>query len=185
MIAYETGVPDVADPFGGSYFVESMTDRMEEQAEEMFAEIDRMGEGSMLEGVLAGIERGWFQQAIAESAFREQRRYESGELTKVGVNAFVDRHDEPVDTLVIGPEGEREQIGVPDEAPRRARRARARARRSKPWSPPRNGSEPHALLVDCARALCTEGEIVEALTASSGTTGRRRGSEVSPSPTPV
>ena len=110
VIAYESGVPDVADPLGGSYFVEAMTDRMEEQAEEMFAEIDRMGEGSMLEGVLTGIERGWFQQAVAESAFREQRRFESGELTKVGVNAFVDRYDEPVDTLVIGPEGEREQI---------------------------------------------------------------------------
>ena len=92
VIAYESGVPDVADPLGGSYFVEAMTDRMEEQAEEMFAEIDRMGEGSMLEGVLTGIERGWFQQAVAESAFREQRRFESGELTKVGVNAFVDRH---------------------------------------------------------------------------------------------
>ena len=110
VIAYESGVPDVADPLGGSYFMEAMTDRMEEQAEEMFAEIDRMGEGSMLEGVLTGIERGWFQQAVAESAFREQRRFESGELTKVGVNAFVDRYDEPVDTLVIGPEGEREQI---------------------------------------------------------------------------
>ena len=112
VIAYESGVPDVTDPLAGSYFVETMTDRIEEQAEAIFAEIDRMGDGSMLEGVLTGIETGWFQQAIAESAFREQRRYESGDLTKVGVNAFVDRHDEPVETLVIGPEGEREQIAT-------------------------------------------------------------------------
>jgi len=110
VIAYESGVPDVADPLGGSYFMEAMTDRMEEQAEEMFAEIDRMGEGSMLEGVLTGIERGWFQQAVAESAFREQRRFESGELTKVGVNAFVDRYDEPV---LLEMEAEAEARGFP------------------------------------------------------------------------
>ena len=163
VIAYESGVPDVADPLGGSYFVEAMTDRMEEQAEEMFAEIDRMGEGSMLEGVLTGIERGWFQQAVAESAFREQRRFESGELTKVGVNAFVDRHDEPVDTLVIGPEGEREQIGS---------LTRLRAEREEPAATAAlealvaaAGTDQNLMpfLVDCARALCTEGEIVNAL----------------------
>ena len=163
VIAYESGVPDVADPLGGAYFVEAMTDRMEEQAEEMFTEIDRMGEGSMLEGVLTGIERGWFQQAVAESAFREQRRFESGELTKVGVNAFVDRQDEPVDTLVIGPEGERQQIDT---------LTRVRAERDEPASVAALGALVTAagtdqnlmpFLVDCARALCTEGEIVNAL----------------------
>ena len=168
VIAYESGVPDVADPLGGSYFMEAMTDRMEEQAEEMFAEIDRMGEGSMLEGVLTGIERGWFQVAVAESAFREQRRFESGELTKVGVNAFVDRYDEPVDTLVIGPEGEREQIET---------LTRVRAERDGSASGEALGALVGAagtdqnlmpFLVDCARALCTEGEIVAALTGVFG-----------------
>ena len=76
------------DPLGGSYFVETLTDRIEAQAEEIFAQIDAMGEGSMLEGVLAGIERGWFQQRIADAAFEEQRRYETGDLVKVGVNAL-------------------------------------------------------------------------------------------------
>jgi isobutyryl-CoA mutase large subunit len=163
VIGYESGVPDVADPLGGSYFVEAMTDRMEAQAEEMFGEIDRMGEGSMLEGVLVGIERGWFQQAVAESAFREQRRFESGELTKVGVNAFVDRLDESVDTLVIGPEGERQQIET---------LTRLRAERDEPASAEAlgaliaaAGTEENLMpfLVDCARALCTEGEIVNSL----------------------
>ena len=69
---------DVIDPLGGSYFVETLTDRMEELAEAEFARILAMGQGSMLEGVLAGIERGYFQQEIAESAFREQERYEGG-----------------------------------------------------------------------------------------------------------
>jgi methylmalonyl-CoA mutase, N-terminal domain len=168
VIAYESGVPDVADPLAGSYFVEAMTDRLEEQAEAMFSEIDRMGGGSMLEGVLTGIEAGWFQQAIAESAFREQRRYESGDLTKVGVNAFIDGHDEPVETLVIGPEGEREQIATltrlraeRNEAPVGAALAALVAAAATD-----ENLIPH--LVDCARSLCTEGEIVSALTGVFG-----------------
>jgi len=103
VIAFESGVADVADPLGGSYVVERATDEIEASAEELFAHIDEMGDGSMLEGVLAGIERGWFQQLIAEAAFAEQRRLESGDLVKVGVNAFVDHASPSVDTLVIGP----------------------------------------------------------------------------------
>nr|MDP9326731.1 methylmalonyl-CoA mutase family protein [Actinomycetota bacterium] len=112
VIAYESGVADVIDPLAGSYFVESLTDRIEELAEDLFAEIDRMGEGSMLEGVLAGIDKGWFQGLIAEAAFDEQRRYETGELTRVGVNRFVEEGEELIDTLVIGPEAERQQVAL-------------------------------------------------------------------------
>jgi isobutyryl-CoA mutase large subunit len=163
VIAYETGVPDVADPLGGSYFVEAMTDRIEEQAEAMFSEIERMGDGSILEGALTGIEVGWFQQAIAESAFREQRRYESGDLTKVGVNAFVDQRDERVDTLVIGPEGEQAQI----ESLTRLRADRdepaARGALDALVAAANTDANLIPFLVDCARGLCTEGEIVSAL----------------------
>jgi methylmalonyl-CoA mutase N-terminal domain/subunit len=168
VIAYESGVPDVADPLGGSYFVESMTDRMEELAEAMFAEIDAMGEGSMLEGVLTGIERGWFQQAIAGSAFREQRRYESGDLVKVGVNAFVDEHDEVVDTLVIGPEGERRQVEAVKRV--RAERDETAARSALDALIAAAGTDANLIdpLVSCARSLCTEGEIVSALTGVFG-----------------
>ncbi len=164
VIAEETGVPDVIDPLGGSYLVESLTDRTEEAAEAIFAEVDRMGEGSMLEGVLAGIEEGWFQRAIAESAFREQQRYESGELVKIGVNAFVDDREPQVETLLIGPEIERERVEA---------LARLRARRD-------TGVAEAALrtlgdaaagdgdlmepILGCARARCTEGEVVAALT---------------------
>jgi methylmalonyl-CoA mutase, N-terminal domain len=168
VIAYESGVPDVSDPLGGAYFVESMTDRMEELAEEMFAQIDAMGEGSMLEGVLTGIERGWFQQAIAESAFAEQRRYESGDLVKVGVNGFVDEHDEVVDTLVIGPEGERRQIEAVTRV--RAERNEAAARTALDALVSVAGTDANLIdpLVSCARNLCTEGEIVSALTGVFG-----------------
>jgi methylmalonyl-CoA mutase N-terminal domain/subunit len=163
VIAYESGAADVIDAFAGSYFVESLTDRIEELAGNLFAEIDRMGEGSMLEGVLAGIEKGWFQGLIAEAAFDEQRRYETLELTRVGVNRFVEEGDELIDTLVIGPDAERQQVALVRE--RRASRdehtaAGAIAALIEDARGDANLIEP---LVVCARAGCTEGEIVTAL----------------------
>jgi methylmalonyl-CoA mutase N-terminal domain/subunit len=163
VIAYESGAADVIDAFAGSYFVESLTDRIEELAGNLFAEIDRMGEGSMLEGVLAGIEKGWFQGLIAEAAFDEQRRYETLELTRVGVNRFVEEGDELIDTLVIGPEAERQQVALVRE--RRASRDEHTAAGAidaliEDARGDANLIEP---LVVCARAGCTEGEIVTAL----------------------
>ena len=169
VIAYESGVADVVDPLGGSWFVEEATDRIESLAEEIFAEIERMGDGSMLEGVLTGIEQGWFQRRIAESAFREQERYESGDLVKVGVTDFVDAHESPIDTLVIGEETERVQV----EAVQRTRSdrdgeaaAEALLALKEAATTDVNLMEP---LLTCARARCTEGEIIEALASVFGT----------------
>jgi methylmalonyl-CoA mutase N-terminal domain/subunit len=163
VIAYETGVADVIDPLGGSYFLEALTDRMEELAEAEFARILAMGEGSMLEGVLAGIERGHFQQEIAESAFREQERYERGDLVKVGVTAFVEEGERPVDILEISPEIERDQIARVRAA--RERRDAAAARSALDRLVELAGTDANLVepLVDCARAGCTEGEIVGVL----------------------
>jgi methylmalonyl-CoA mutase, N-terminal domain len=168
VIAYESGVADVIDPLAGSYFLESLTDRIEELAEDLFAEIDRMGEGSMLEGVLAGIEKGWFQGLIAEAAFDEQRRYETGELTRVGVNRFVEEGEELIDTLVIGPDAERQQVAHVRE--QRASRdgsaaAGAIAALMEGARGDTNLIEP---LVVSARAGCTEGEIATALQSVFG-----------------
>jgi methylmalonyl-CoA mutase, N-terminal domain len=163
IIAYETGVADVIDPLGGSYLVESLTDRMESLAEEEFARIDAWGSGSMLDGVLAGIERGEFQQAIADSAWREQERYESGDLVKVGVTDLVDPGETPIDTLVIGPEVELEQVRRLRER-RASRDARATAGALGRLTAAAGTEENLVLpLVACARAGCTEGEIVDAL----------------------
>jgi methylmalonyl-CoA mutase N-terminal domain/subunit len=82
ILAYETGVPSTIDPLAGSYYVEALTDRLEEEAEEIFAEIDRMG------GVVPGIESGYFQREIARSAMRQQVEIEAGERVIVGVNEF-------------------------------------------------------------------------------------------------
>ena len=164
IIAHESGVADVIDPLGGSYFLEAMTDRMEAQAEEIFAHIDSMGHGSMLEGVLEGIEQGWFQQEIAGSAFLEQRRYESGDLIRVGVDAFVDPNDPGVDTLVIGEEAE--QVQRERISRTRAERDEAGARSALAALTAASRTDVNLMdpLIDCARAHCTEGEIVGALT---------------------
>jgi methylmalonyl-CoA mutase, N-terminal domain len=163
IIAHETGVPDVIDPLGGSYFLETLTDRMEELAEAEFARIDAMGNGSMLEGVLTGIERGVFQQAIAESAFAEQERFERGDLVKVGVTDFVEDEDAAVEILEISPEIEVEQterVRVVRERRDAAAAEQALARLAELAATEANLVEP---LVDCARAMCTEGEIIETL----------------------
>jgi methylmalonyl-CoA mutase N-terminal domain/subunit len=163
IIAYETGAANVIDPLGGSYFVEALTDRMEQAAEEYFAKIKDMGQGSMLEGMLAGIERGYFQSEIADAAYREQELYEKGRLVKVGVNEFIDPHDKPIDVLLIPPETEERQI----DRVRRVRsgrdgtRAETALKRLKAAAETDENLVP--LLVDCARAYCTEGEIIGAL----------------------
>jgi methylmalonyl-CoA mutase, N-terminal domain len=168
IIAHETGVPDVIDPLGGSYFLETLTDRMEELAEAEFARILAMGEGSMLEGVLTGIERGVFQQAIAESAFTEQERFERGDLVKVGVTDFVEAGEQPIEILEISGGVETSQVERVREVRERRDGAAARAaldRLGELAATDANLVEP---LVDCARTLCTEGEIVEALRAVFG-----------------
>jgi methylmalonyl-CoA mutase N-terminal domain/subunit len=123
----------------------------------------------MLEGMLVGIERGFFQSEIADAAYREQERYEKARLIRVGVNEFVDPNDRPIDVLKIGPEIERNQI----DAVRRMRAGRdqgkvesalksladAAADESENLIPP---------MIDCARAYCTEGEITDALRSVFG-----------------
>jgi methylmalonyl-CoA mutase N-terminal domain/subunit len=163
IIAYETGVADVIDPLGGSYFVEALTNRMEEAAEEYFTKIADMGQGSMLEGMLVGIERGYFQSEIADAAYREQELYEKQRLIKVGVNEFVDPDEKPIDILVIPPETEERQI----DRVRRLRSGRDGAEADSALDKLRAAAQTDEnlvpLLVDCARAYCTEGEIIGAL----------------------
>ncbi len=163
IIAYETGVANVIDPLGGSYFVEALTNRMEEAAGEYFAKIEEMGRGSMLEGMLVGIERGYFQGEIADAAFREQELYEKNRLVKVGVNEFADPNEGPIDILIIPPETEERQR----RSVRRMRQGRDQAVADEALGKLKAAAQTDEnlmpLLVGCARAYCTEGEIVGAL----------------------
>ncbi len=110
VLAYETNVAHVADPLGGSWFVEDLTNVIEAQAEEMFAEINSMGRGSMLEGCIQGIEENWFQGRIADSAYELERGFNSGERIVVGANAFREgNEDDSLEILRISQEQERQQ----------------------------------------------------------------------------
>jgi methylmalonyl-CoA mutase, N-terminal domain len=97
VIGYESAVPYVADPLGGSYYVEKLTDRVEEEALAIMAEIDELG------GAVACIESGWTQRRIADSAYRLQRRIESGERVVVGVNRYTETGSPPVEIMKISP----------------------------------------------------------------------------------
>ena len=157
IIAHETRVPEVADPLGGSYYLEALTDQMEREAEALFAEIQSVG------GVVKGIESGWFQRQIARSADRFQREVETGERIIVGVNDFISEDDHPVEVLKISNDAEDTQ---------RRRLARLRAERDNRLIAGRLDALRQAAegdhnvigpMLDCARAYATLYEIRHAL----------------------
>src|SRR5205085_10130799 len=113
VIAFETGVANTVDPLGGSYFVESLTRTMEEQAEAYFKRIDELG------GVIPAIEAGFFQKEIADAAFRYQKELEQKRRIVVGVNDFTVDDEEPIEILRIDPRLESEQAGRVSEVRRK------------------------------------------------------------------
>jgi methylmalonyl-CoA mutase, N-terminal domain len=110
VIAEETGVVHVADPLGGSWFVEELTDEMERQAEELFAHLLEAGSGSMLDGAVACIEDGWFISEIADAAYQFQSKVARAEWIQVGVNGYVEGDATPPPTLYIDPDVEVQQL---------------------------------------------------------------------------
>ncbi len=111
VIANETNVAHVADPLGGSYFVEALTDEVERQAEDIFAHLEKLGGGSMLEGVIQGIEENWFQGRIADSAYDLERKFNRGERIIVGVNRYTEGNDDSsMEILSITNEDEARQL---------------------------------------------------------------------------
>ena len=169
VIAEETGVTNVADPLGGSWFVEALTDELEAQAEATFSELLAWGDGSMLEGVLQGIEEGWFQNEIADSAYRFQRDLAQGEAIVVGVNAHTEGDDSDVPLLKIDPSVEADQLTSLQQvrAARDASRVEAALTRLG-----QDASEPAINLmpafIEAARARCTVGEQMASLGATFG-----------------
>ncbi|HEY6485915.1 MAG TPA: methylmalonyl-CoA mutase family protein [Candidatus Cybelea sp.] len=164
VLAYETNVTNVADPLGGSYFVEALTEEMERQAESYFAQIAEYG------GVIEAIEAGFFQREIADASYRYQRSLETRDRVIVGVNAFVrDEVNENIELLKITQEMERAQAASVEDL--RGKRDDAAVRRSlerlaAACRDPKDNLMPH--LIDSANAYCTEGEIVEAMASVYG-----------------
>ncbi|MHB8334058.1 MAG: acyl-CoA mutase large subunit family protein [Acidimicrobiales bacterium] len=170
VIAHETNVANVADPLGGSWYVEALTDEMERQAESLFAELMDMGDGSMLEGCIRGIEQNWFQRHIAESAYQLERAFNRGERIIVGVNDFLDGNEaEDLELLRITNEDERKQITRlaavrqrrDDDAVRRARE-----RLASEAADPEVNLMP--ALIDAARAEVTVGEMMATMAGVFG-----------------
>jgi methylmalonyl-CoA mutase, N-terminal domain len=162
IIAHETGVANTIDPLGGSYFVEALTDRMEEAAYEQFRKIDQLG------GMVEAIKQNYPQREIAEASFRLQEEIERGERIIVGVNRY-QQQDDAVEILRIPVELERKQIGRL-QATRAGRDSEtvetALAELREAAAGGRNLMDP---LLDCARAHASEGEIVESLQRVFGT----------------
>jgi methylmalonyl-CoA mutase N-terminal domain/subunit len=157
IIAEETGVTNTIDPLGGSYFVEALTDRIEEQCYEYFRKIDELG------GMVEAVKDGYPQREIADAAFDLQLKIDSGRRIVVGVNAFTEGDDAEPPILHIDPALERKQI----ERLRAVRQARDAAMvedalvELKTAAHARRNLMP--LLIDAARVDCSEGEIIDAL----------------------
>jgi methylmalonyl-CoA mutase N-terminal domain/subunit len=158
IIAHEIGVINTADPLGGSYFVEALTDRMEREAEAYFERIDALG------GVIPAIEQGFFQREIADAAYRYQVSLDAGEKIIVGVNRFTDPGEEQTIPIL--------QISPGVEQSQRKRLAELRANRSQGdvdrtletlKQAARNGGNLMPPLLECVRAYATLGEMCDAL----------------------
>jgi len=169
VIAEETGVLNVADPLGGSWYVEALTDELEREAEEIFARIRGMGtDGTMTSGLLRGIEDGWFMSEIAEAAFVYQRQVEKGEKKVVGVNVLTRSVEDPLEILRVSHEVEVEQNRVLGR--RRADRddAAARAAVARMIEVARTEENMVPAMLEACRAEATLGEICDALRAEWG-----------------
>jgi methylmalonyl-CoA mutase N-terminal domain/subunit len=170
VLAHEIGVTSVADPLGGSWFVESLTDEIERQAEAVFARLDEWGEGSILAGVLHGIETNWFQGEIADAAYLFQRKVASGRRVVVGVNAFTEGNEEPAPpTLQIGPEvdeAQRKRLATVRQRRSQAAADRALARVTADAAVAEVNLMP--AILDAVGAYATVGEIVGALSSVFG-----------------
>jgi methylmalonyl-CoA mutase N-terminal domain/subunit len=157
ILAHETGIADVIDPLGGSHYIEALTDQLEREAEALFAEIASVG------GVVRGIETGWFQRQIAQSAAAFQRKVEAGEQVIVGVNDFLSESDHPVEILKVSDdaeEGQRRRMGA-----LRAERDNALVERRLEELRQAGEADQNVIgpMLDCARAYCTLYEIRHAL----------------------
>jgi methylmalonyl-CoA mutase, N-terminal domain len=170
VIMEESGVVNVADPLGGSWYLEALTDRLEAEAEQIFARIRAMGpDGTMTGGILRGIEDGWFSSEIAEASFAYHQKLEKGEKKVVGVNCYPGSAGQPVEILRVSHEVERDQVA--ELARRRAGRDQAAVdgALAAMIAAARSGENMIPPMLLAAQAEATLGEICGALREEWGT----------------
>ena len=163
LIAYETGVANVADPLGGSWLIESLTDQLEQEAEKYFEEIEHLG------GVIKAIEKGYFQREIARSANSYQKLVDQGQLFIVGVNQF-GKDDENIDIpiLEIGPEVEQIQVKAVNELKNTRDETAVQQALYKIRETCANGGNIMPPIIEAAKVYVTLGEIVTSMKAEFG-----------------
>ncbi|MDQ0287699.1 methylmalonyl-CoA mutase N-terminal domain/subunit [Desulfofundulus luciae] len=158
ILAYETGVANVIDPLAGSYYVEALTNKMEEEAEKYFEEIEKRG------GVLACIEQNFFQQEIADAAYRYQRALDSKQRILVGVNEFVNPDEKlEIEILKIDPKIEQEQVARLQKLRRERDNIRVRETLEALRRACEGTENVIPYILDCVRAYATEGEIIQVM----------------------
>ncbi|HLW67432.1 MAG TPA: methylmalonyl-CoA mutase family protein [Gemmataceae bacterium] len=157
VLAFETGVTNTVDPLGGSYFIEALTQKMRAEAGKYFERIEGLG------GMLDAIDKGFFRREIHEAAIAYQREVDAKKKLIVGVNAFVEPEETPLETLVIDPAVEQEQIALLRKI--KSQREQTAVLRClnevKRTAATKKNLMP--ALIDAARARCTVGELVNAL----------------------
>jgi methylmalonyl-CoA mutase, N-terminal domain len=157
IIAHETGVTNTIDPLGGSYFVEALTDRLEELAYDYFRRIDELG------GMVEAVKQNFPQREIADASWELQSEIDSGRRKIVGVNSYTEGGGGELPILRIDPALERKQIGRVQAVRARRDGEAVEASLAALRSAAKGEANLMPLLVDCARAHATEGEIVDAL----------------------
>ena len=157
IIAHETGVTNTIDPLGGAYFVEALTDRLEDQCYEYFRKIDELG------GMVDAVKTGYPQREIADAAFELQLEIDAGRRIVVGVNKFTEGDDAETQILRIAPGLERQQIERVKAVKSGRDSAAVQAALNHLKAAAANGTNLMPLLIDAARVPVSEGEIVQAL----------------------
>ncbi len=157
VLAYETGVTNTVDPLGGSYFVETLTKQMQQQARTYFERIEQLG------GMIAALETGFFRREIADAAFAYQRDVDSKRKLIVGVNAFTEAEQKPIETLVIDDAVEKEQLAslARIKKPRNAQAVERTLQEVRRVAATTENLMP--VMIEAAEARCTVGEIMRAL----------------------
>jgi methylmalonyl-CoA mutase N-terminal domain/subunit len=157
VIAYESGVPDTIDPLAGSYYLEHLTNEIEQRAEAYLKEIDHMG------GMLQAIDSGYVQREIQEAAYAYQMAVESGEEVTVGVNRFVEEEEAPIATLAIDPSIGSKQRDLLDKLRQSRNQSKVEDLLQKVVRNAAGSENLMPTIVECVENQVTLGEICDAL----------------------
>lgn len=162
LIAYETGVANVIDPLGGSYYVETLTNELEKGAYEYFEKIDKLG------GVLPAIEKGFFQKEIARSAYEYQKALERREKYHVGINIFEEEEKPEIEILKIPPEVEIEQVNNLKKVKKERNNVKVKEKLKDLRKAATDGENLMPRILECVRAYATLGEMCNTLKEEFG-----------------